>query len=141
MKQWFINILLLHLLENNNSECDQDIWDVKKKGIINITVFTMYRPPCSNPYQYNIHLLQYLHSCSIDVTSCSILISDTNIDILKNDYVCKEYIIGETGSCIDLISIKSTFNLPDDILQLIIETDICGHFTITFQIIFQLEAN
>lgn len=80
---------------------------------------SIHRPPPIRSPEFNEHLLQYLIAFAVDITPCSILIADKNINLWKYDCVRKEnfntlrelgyhaainnpkWAQDDTGSCID----------------------------------------
>lgn len=120
----------------------------------NVSIQAMYRPPSTDPNEFNKNLQNYLDLKSREVEEYNIFVGDINIDLLQqNDHV-NEYLSilnefgyvstingitrsqGNQNSCIDHIFLKSTKNIQDLFLMpLIIHTDITDHYTVILQII------
>lgn len=129
--------------------------DIELSSVSNLALTAVYRLPSTNPYEFNSSLLEFLQNIDRQHNTYSVFIGDLNIDILKNNDYCSEYlnimnefgyvsvintqtrVQDQVGSCIDHIFIKSENDITDKLIPLVVQTNITDHYTIAFQVIFE----
>lgn len=118
-----------------------------------LVVNAIYRSPSTDLNEFNISLQEFLKFNDTKDTTYSIFIGDMNIDILGNDEYCQEYLSimsefgylstincktrvqNNNGTCIDHIFLKSKKDITNQIMPLVIQTNITDHYTTALQLI------
>lgn len=118
----------------------------------NIEISAIYRSPSMNTYEFNIHLRNYIEQ-NCNGGDYNFIVGDLNIDILQHNEYISEYlnilsefgyvstineytrIQGESKSCIDHIFLKHNKHVHNNILPIIIKTDITDHFITALQVV------
>lgn len=122
-----------------------------------ITLTAVYRSPSSCPHEYNINFKNYLEAQINFNDDYHIIVGDINIDISQkqiefvSEYLdnLREYgfistinsytrVQGNSKSCIDHMFIKSKCTINENLLPIILQSDITDHYTEILQIVFQL---
>lgn len=137
---------------NNNNKIIHISLNLKEREKINI--MSVYRSPSTDPREFNYHLHNFLQSINTNLQEYYIFIGDININILETNDSSIEYvsILGQCGfistinnptrverncnSCIDHIFIKPKHNNTDNLIPIVVTSNVTDHYTTILQIVF-----
>lgn len=115
-----------------------------------INIIAVYRPPSTNPYEFNENLNQFLTDYNFTMYEHVFFVGDINIDLnalnveVTEDYLNllseKGYVSlinketrPESGTCIDHIFVRSKSENYQNIISAVMKTNITDHFPIVLQ--------